>query len=248
RSIYQSLFDRRRAEADLEDEMRDHLEREIESNVHAGMPREEAEFAARRLVGSISLYKEECREARGIGWIESFVRDLRYGARMLWHTPLFTAIAIVTLALGIGANTTIFTFVENVLLRPLPVRDPQQLMTLNWGEMVNFSYPNYLDFRDRNTTFAELVAERFNAINMSLRARDNFRVWGYEVTGNYFGMLGIAPELGRFFGPSEDDKPGANPVVVLSDRYWRGHFAADPRAIGQSIKINGYSFTIVGIA
>jgi predicted permease len=248
RSAVRWLVWRQRGEADLEDEMRDHLQQEIESNIRAGMSPEEARFVALRLIGPASLYKEECRDARGTGLIENFARDLRYATRMLRRTPLFTSIAIVTLALGIGANTTVFTFVENILLRSLPVHDPQQLVSLNWGERVNMSYPNYVDFRDRNTAFSDLVATRMNLVNMGLRPRENFLVWGYEVTDNYFDALGVQPVRGRFFGPAEDDKPGAHPVIVISYRYWQSRFAADRNVIGKSIKINGYLFTIVGVA
>lgn len=247
-SIFRSLFEGRRAEADLDDEIRDHLEREIESNRRAGLSEEEARFAARRLLGPVSLYKEECRDARGIGFIETMARDLRYSARTLRRTPLFTAVAILTLALGIGANTTVFTFVENILLSSFPAHDPQQLVSVNWNGMINISYANYIDFRDRNQVFASLIASRFNPVNMSIQARENFRVWGYEATGNYFKTLGIKPELGRFFTPAEDSAPGANPVVVISDRYWRTRLASDPRVIGRAVKINGYSFTIIGVA
>lgn len=247
-SICRSLFARPRAEADLDDEMRDHLEREIEDNIRRGMSPEQAKFAAQRLIGSISLYKEECRDARGIGFLENLARDLRYGIRTLGRSRLFTAIAILTLALGIGANTTVFTFVENILLRSFPARNPQQLVSLNWGGMVNISYPNYIDFRDRNSAFSNLVASRLVPVSMSIQARENFRLWGYEASGNYFETLGISPELGRFFTPAEDNQPGANPVVVLSDRYWRTHFGSDPHIIGRAVKINGYSFTIIGIA
>lgn len=247
-SIFGSLFRRRRAEADLDDEMRDHLEREIESNLRAGMPPDEARFTAQRLVGSVSLYKEQCRDSRRIAFVETLARDLRYAARMLWRTPLFTAAAILTLALGIGANTTVFTFVENILLRPLPVRDPQRLVSVNWNGMINVSYPNYLDLRDRNRAFSSMTASRFNPVSMSIRARENFRVWGYEASGNYFDELGIRPELGRFFTAAEDGNAGANPVVVISDRYWRARFAADARAIGSTVKINDFPFTIIGVA
>jgi hypothetical protein len=184
RSTVRWLFHRRRAEAELDDELRYHYEREIENNVRAGIPLEEAKLAAQRLIGPVSLYKEQCRDARGAGWFENFARDLRYAARMSRRTPLFTAVAIGTLALGIGANSTIFTFVESILLRSLPVADAQQLASLNWGGMVNISYPNYIDFRDRNTAFSNLAACRYNPANISVRARENFRVWGYEVTGN----------------------------------------------------------------
>ncbi len=243
-----SLFRRRRLDSDLTEELRNHLEQEIQSNIQAGMSPEEAKFAAQRLVGSLSLYQEECRDQRATAFLESFVRDLQYAARMLRRTPLFTAIAIVTLALGIGANTTVFTFVDNILLRSLPVRYPQQLASLNWGEMVNISYPNYLDFRTRNTVFSSLIACRYNPVSLSIQARENFRVWGYEATGNYFETLGVKPLLGRFFSPTEDNNPGAHPVAVISHRCWQSRFAADPNVIGRAVKINGYPFTIIGVA
>lgn len=243
-----ALVGRKRALADLDQELRDHLEREIESNLRAGMAPEEAKLAAQRLIGPISVYKEECREAHGVGLIESFARDLRYGLRMLRRTPLFTAVAIGTLAIGIGANTTVFTFIENILLRALPIHEPEQVDALNWGGLANMSFPNYVDFRDRNTVFSSLVAYRFIAVNMSVQPRENIRAWGYEATGNYFETLGIQPLLGRFFGPQEDDRPGAHPVVVISHRFWQSHFAGDPKAVGRTLKINGYPFTVLGVA
>ncbi len=238
----------RQAEKDLDLEFQDHLEREIENNIRAGMSPEEAKFAARRLIGSVSLYKEECRDARGTGVVENLLRDTRYAIRTLRRTPLFTLVAVVTLALGIGANTTVFTFIENVLLRSLPVDHPRQLVSLGWGQMVNLSYPNYLDFKDRNTVFSNLAAVRFNPASISVEPRQNFRVWGFEVSGNYFPMLGIHPFLGRFFGPAEDDKPNAHPVIVISHRWWQSRLGGDPNAIGRSVKVNGFPFTVVGVA
>jgi predicted permease len=243
-----SLFRRRKAEADLHKELQYHLEQEIENNLRAGMPPAEAKFAAQRLIGSLSLYQEECRDARGIGFLETFARDLGYAVRMLGRTPLFTAVAMFTLAIGIGANTTVFTFVENILLRALPIHDPQQVNALNWGDIAGISYPNYLDLRDRNTVFSSLVAYNFIATSISTQSHDNFRAWGYEATGNYFQALGVNPQLGRFFSPQDDDKLGAHPVVVISHHCWETRFAADPRVIGRSLKINGYPFIIIGVA
>jgi predicted permease len=185
---------------------------------------------------------------RGTAFLENFARDLRYAVNMLRRTPLFTAAAILTLALGIGANTTVFTFVDNILLRPLPVRDPQQLVFLNWGGMQNISYPNYSDFRCRNRVFSNLIAYRYNVLSLGMQARGNYRVWGYEASGNYFEALGISPFLGRFFGPEEDRKPDANPVMVIGYRFWRSRFAADPLAVGRQVKVNGYPFSIIGVA
>ncbi|MGH9586205.1 MAG: ADOP family duplicated permease, partial [Acidobacteriaceae bacterium] len=239
---------RRRAEAELDEELQDHLEQEIASNLRAGMSPEEAKYAARRLMGSVALHKEECRDARATRFIETSIRDLRYALRTLRRTPLFTAVAIVTLALGIGANTTVFTFIENVLLRQLPVRNPGQLVSLDWGTASNMSYPLYVAFRDRNSTFSSLAADRANIVNVSVQPRENYLLLGYEATGNYFPMLGIHPLLGRFLGPKDDDQPGAHPVIVISDRFWRSHFHADPNVLGKSLKVNGYPFTIIGVA
>ncbi len=134
------------------------------------------------------------------------------------------------------------------MLRPLPVHKPEQLFALNWGGMVNTSYPNYLDFRDRNQVFTKLAACRFNLVNMSVAGRGNSLSWGYEATGNYFETLGVTPLLGRFFGQPEDDKLDAHPVLVVSQRYWQSRFGADPSALGKTVKINGYPFTIIGVA
>jgi predicted permease len=246
--ILRTAFRLRQAEAELDDELRYHLEQEVANNIRAGMTPEEAGFAAQRLVGSVSLYKEECRDARPLGFLEYSLRDLRYAVRTLRHTPLFTAVAIVTLALGIGANTTVFTFVENILLSSLPVHDPQTLVALNWGDTISMSYPNYVDLRDGNTAFSNLAAYRFVPLSISIHTRDNVRVWGYETTGNYFEMLGVQPLLGRFFGPADDDKPGAHPVLVISHRLWQSRFNADPNIVGRAVKINGFPFTIVGVA
>ncbi len=248
RMLVRSLLHHRRAETDLADELEDHLNREIESGIRAGMSPEEARHAAQRLVGSTALFEEECRDQRATAFFENLARDLRYAVQMLRRTPLFSAVAILTLALGIGANTFIFTFVENVLLRSLPVSDPERLVSLNWGGAPNMSYPNYVAFRDQNSVFSELVASRVNIVNLSLRPRENFLVWGYEATGNYFQTLGITPQLGRFFTPADDAAPGAHPLIVISDRYWRSHFAADPNVLGRVVKVNGYPFTVIGVA
>ena len=125
---------------------------------------------------------------------------------------------------------------------------PNKWTRLNWGGLANISFPNYLDLRDRNTVFSSLAAYNLAAVNMSVQPRENIRAWGYEATGNYFETLGIQPLLGRFFGPQDDDKPGAHPVVVISHRFWQSRFAGDAGIVGRRIKINGYPFTVIGVA
>lgn len=243
-----ALFRRRRMDEELQEELQFHMEMQAQKNQRDELDPRQAERQARLQFGSVARVIEECREVRGITVIENVATDLRFAVRMLHKYPGFSAIAVLTLALGISAITTVFTFVENIVIRSLPVRDPQQVVSLNWGNETNMSYPNYVDFRDRNTVFSGLVACDFNVVSISIQARDNFRVYGYDVSGNYFETLGISPELGRFFGPLEDVRPGANPVVVISDRYWRTGLAADPNVIGRVIKINGQPFTVIGVA
>lgn len=248
RCFLASVFRRRQTENDLDEELRYHLDQAVEENIRAGMTREEAGFAARRLLGTVAVVKEECRDAWGIGFLETLARDLRYAANMFRRTPLFTLAALATLALGIGADTTMFTVVENALRDPLRVRNSSELFSLNWGSANEMSYPDYLDFRNRNITLTDLVAYRIMMTNVSLHPRDNAYAMGNEVTGNYFAMLGVSPEIGRFFGPPEDDPPGAHPLIVLSDRFWRNRFAADVHVVGTTVKVNGYPFTVIGVA
>ncbi len=198
--------------------------------------------------GNTGLIKERALDLWRFTLIEDLGRDLLYALQAIRHTPLFSVAAILMLALGIGVNTFIFTFIDNFLLRSLPASNPEQLVTLNWGEGSNMSYPNYVSLREQNSAFSELVASRVNIVNAALPSGNNLLTWGYESTGNYFEALGIQPQLGRFFTPAEDKAPGANPVVVISDRYWRGHFSADPSVVGQVVKLNGYAFTVIGVA
>lgn len=242
-----SVFLRSKLEAELNQELHDHLQQEIEANLKAGMPAAEARYAAMRLMGPASVYKEECRDARGTHSIDNLARDLRYAARVLRNSPLFTLAAMLTLALGIGANTMVFTLVDNIVYRPLPVKDPQQLVFLNWGQGTNMSYPNYKDFRQSNDVLTDLIAYRFIAVNLSIGNATNLRVWGYEASGNYFQLLGVQPLLGRLLQPEDDDRPGAHPVVVVSYGCWKTRFMGDPRIVGRGIKINGLSYTVIGV-
>jgi predicted permease len=176
-------------------------------------------------------------------------QDLRYGARILLKKPGFTLIAVITLALGIGANTAIFSLVNTALMRPLPVERPEQLVSLN-NVALNLpviSYPNYRDFRDRNKSFSGMLAYRYAPLGLSVNGV-NERVWGYLATGAYFDVLGVKPALGRFFTPEDDKAPGAHPVAVITYDCWQKRFAGDPQVVGKTVIINGRNFTIVGVA
>jgi predicted permease len=193
----------------------------------------------------------ELIERKGGMRMEPFIQDLRFGARMLMKQPGFTLIAVITLALGIGANTGVFSLVNTVLLRPLPIAQPErvfEITPLREGADIGVtSYPVYKDFRDRNDALEGLAAYRFTPMSLS-RNGNNERVWGYLVSGNYFDLLGVRAAQGRMFTQEEDRAPGAHPVVVLSYGCWQRRFGGDPNLIGQTITINNYSFTVVGVA
>jgi predicted permease len=183
--------------------------------------------------------------------MERLLQDLRYGGRMLLKNPGFSIIALLSLALGIGANTAIFSLVSTVLLRPFPVEQPQQLRSLSVqgkdGALSAFSYPNYRDVRDRNEVMSEVYASRIVPIGLSHNG-NNERVWGYEVSGNYFQTLGVQAIKGRMFTVEEDRTPLANPLAVLSYGCWQRRFGKDPDIIGKDVIINGHKFNIVGVA
>ena len=184
--------------------------------------------------------------------METLLHDLRYGTRQLLKHPVFTTLAIVSLALGIGANTAIFSLVNAVLLRPLPVREPARLIEVNGtvhngADFTLQSYLNYKEYRDRNDVFSGLFVYRIAVSSLSHNG-NNERVWGYLASGNYFDVLGVKPAIGRGFLPEEDQTPGSHPVVVLSYTCWQKRFAADPAIVGRTISINNQTFTVIGVA
>jgi len=183
--------------------------------------------------------------------MQSILKDLQYGIRNLWKRPGYTAIALITLALGIGANTAIFSLVSTVLLRPLPVPHPEQLVEVygtrrNDSDYTIQSYLNYKDYRDRNDVFSGLMAYRFAPASISHDNR-NERVWGYLVSANYFDVAGVQPYLGRYFRPEEDRSPGAYPLVVISYGCWQKRFASDESVVGRQISVNGKPYTVIGV-
>jgi len=184
--------------------------------------------------------------------METLRGDVRYGIRQLLKHPAFTILAIISLALGIGANTAIFSLVNTVLLRPLPVKEPSQLIEVygalhNGADFTLQSYLNYKDYRDRNDVFSGLFVYRIVVSSLS-HDGNNQRAWGFLVSGNYFDVLGVKPILGRGFLPEEDQTPGSHPVAVLSYSFWQGRFGADPSIVGKSISLNNHTFNVVGVA
>jgi predicted permease len=178
--------------------------------------------------------------------MDSLLQDFRLAFRRLRQSPGFAFAAILTLALGIGANTTTFSAINKLILRPLPATQPQELVFLNTQMGSNLSYPTYKDFRDRTRSLSGLVAYRVAPVGMTYGG-SNAHVWGYEVSGNYFEVLGVQAVLGRALTPADDQKPGAHPVVVLSYDSWQLRFAADPAITGKTAKINGLDYTILGV-
>ena len=250
---------KRRSEVD--EEIQFHLEREAEANMAAGMPEEEARRKAAIAFGGRERAREECREERPSWRLESVWRDVRYGIRGLGRNPGFATVAVLTLALAIGLNTTIFSLLDQALMSALPVKNPEQLVVLSFagsspghthseggndaGHHHEFSYPMYKDLRDQNKVLSGLIAAEPAEVGVTWNNRAE-SVGAELVTGNYFETLGVRPAVGRLFTASDETAPGANPVVVLSFDYWRTHLAEAPVA-GKTLLVNGTPFTITGV-
>jgi predicted permease len=252
-----SLFHRRAVERELEAELRFHLDQQIEENLAAGMGPDEARRGALRAVGGLTQYQEECRDMRRVNLIENLLHDLRFGLRTLRHAPVFATVAILTLALGIGANTAIFSVVHAALLRPLPYFQPERLITLGEvrgqqamsGQLTmaswNASYPDFLDWRAQSKTFASLAG--FTGDGFTFRgAGEPETVLAVQATTNFFSTLGVKLFLGRDFRPGEDVAAGPY-VAILTYSFWRSHFGGDPHAVGRSIQLDSNSVSIIGV-
>src|SRR6266702_2423422 len=255
----QGLLLRGRNAQQLHDEMQFHLEQQIAENLGAGMSRDEARYAAMRTFGNPTVLKEEARDTWGWIAVEEIAKDLRYGLRMLGKNFGFSAVAVVTLALGIGANAAIFTVINAVMLRALPVKHPGELVTVgnparvhSWGTGTPrtdvFSYPLYRELRDNNRVFSSLLASS-NLGNLRIAtAGGPETASGRLVTENYFETLGVEALLGRTFTADDGPTPGSDPVLVISYGYWQRRFFADASVIGRKIRLNNYPFTIIGVA
>ncbi|HLK62599.1 MAG TPA: ABC transporter permease [Bryobacteraceae bacterium] len=248
-----ALFQLRRLDRELSDEIQAHLAMQEEEFQRQGMDAEAARNAARREFGGIARTEELYREARGIRWIEMAGRDFRYALRGLQRSPGFTAAAVLSLALGIGANTAIFSLFQTLMLRMLPVTHPEELVSLYrtgaWG--VGFaSYPLYLDIQKRSDLFSGAVA-RSGLDKVVFRYGEGAQTETLQrefVTGNYFNVLGVAPSIGRLLTEDDNRTPHAHPLAVLSNDFWRRRFNRDPGVLGQTIEVDGMPLTVIGVA
>ena len=252
-SWLKQLFSRQRLYSDLSEEIRQHLEEKIEELVASGMSRNEAAAAARRAFGNVMLAEEDSREVWRWPSIESFIADIRYALRTMQRTPGFTAVAVLSLALGIGANTATFSLINTLMLRRLPVRDPGQLvelLSLYPGEPRDnsFSWKFYEYVRDNNHVFSGLIGLDHSRFNVRIEGFEPDTANGEYVVGDFFSVLGVTPEIGRLIGP-EDDQIGSadSAVAVVSWCYWKDRFNLDPSILGKRIFVDDAPFTVVGV-
>jgi predicted permease len=250
---------------DLAREIRAHLELEAEERVADGVSPDEAQYAARRAFGNTTRISEDARAVWTTRWVEQFQQDLRYGFRLLWRNVGFTTMVVLSLAAGIGANTAIFSLINGLMLRPLPVREPERLVLFSgWGAGILIgtprpgrlgatSFPLYEQLRDENQSFDGLAAQD-SAVTSCIvlqtgvaDERSQAEARGRVVSANYFDVVGVQAFRGRTFLPDDQTAPGANPVVVLSHGYWQSRFGGNPAIVGAILRVNERPYTVVGI-
>ncbi len=245
-----ALFRRSSVEAELDEELRAHIGHQVEKHIKSGLPLEEAKRRARLEFGGLDQVKEECRDARGVNLMDTLIQDIRHGLRMLRTNPGFTAVAAITLALGIGANTALFSVVNAVLVRPLPYPHAARLVWITQevrelkAEIA--AGADYLDWREQNHTFDDMAAyDESGSLNLTGRDRPE-RVMGTLVSSSLFTTLGVEPSLGRAF-TAEEDRPGAPKVVVITHGFWKRRLGSDPHVLGQTLALDGESYTVIGV-
>ncbi|MGA8595620.1 MAG: ABC transporter permease [Bryobacteraceae bacterium] len=252
-----SIFRRGRVEDELEEELRFHLQCRVEEETARGVDAREAHYRALRAIGGLEQRKEEIRDMRHVLWFSDFADDLKYALRTVGHSKLFTVLAVVTLGLGIGANSTMFSVADAMLLRPLPVFRPSEILTLSnltpnsSSESIGpLSYRDYVDYRDKAKSFDGMAAYSFLLpFGFAPHAGELPKLkGGFLVSGNLFRVMGVEPELGRGFNSEEDQVPGRNPAVVLGHDFWQSEFGGDRSVIGRRILLDGVEFSIIGVA
>jgi predicted permease len=237
-------------ESEMDEELRSHIDARADDLQRSGLSRAEAERRARIEFGGYEGFKEECRKESGGSWLEDLWSDVRYGLRTFRRNPGFTAIVVLTLALGIGANTAIFSVVQGVLLAPLPYPDPDRLLMVlgsnTHAPLVSMSLPDFEDWRRQAHSFEQIAGLRGEAFNLTAPGAPE-HLECYEISSGYFHTLGTKLRLGREFRPEEDQAGGAR-VAIINDRLWHSRFGGDPQALGKSVTLDGVDYTLVGIA
>ena len=255
RNLLRAVFRHDALNHEMNDEMRLHLERSTERLVARGMSRHEAETAARREFGNVGVLTEEGREARGASWVETLRGDVRYGLRSLRKSPAFTTVAILSLAIGIGANTAIFTLINAVMLRPLPVVRPDELLQVSLRDsvpqnpnslgMAHFTNPIWERLRDETRQYASYAVSDYTGFSL-VTGGEIRSARGMYVNGDFFSTLGVQPILGRSIAAA-DDYPGCPATVMLGEAFWQSEFGAARDAVGRTIRLEGKPFTIIGV-
>ncbi|HUI43394.1 MAG TPA: ABC transporter permease [Terriglobia bacterium] len=256
-----SLFRRKAVEGELDDELREHFERQVEKHIASGLTPEEARRRTRLEFGGLDQIKEECRDARGVSFVETTLQDVRFAIRLLRKTPAITAVALLSLALGIGANTAIFSLIDSVMLRMLPVQKPQELVQVVFtsppraNSVANttpvatarssFTNPLWEQIRDRQDVFSGVFAWSDTSFDLANGGQAE-NISGMYASGSYFATLGVRPALGRLIEPS-DDVRGCPGAAVLGYGFWQRHYGGANDAVGRSIRLDGHSFPIIGV-
>src|SRR5580704_10067871 len=238
---FRMLVHRSQFDADLEEEMHLHLELRQQEHLDSGMTADSARAAARRRFGNATYLKEESRIAWGWEWFENLAQDVRYGARMLRKSPGFTAVAILTLALGIGANTAIFSVINGVLLSPLPYKNPKQLVVIKEHD----SLPNVMDIQRQTRAFSQgggINVEKMDYIG----ATEPVQVRVGLIDAGFLETLGVQPMLGRIISPGEDVQGGPR-FAMVSNHFWQDYLGSDPYAVGNTIQLGGNSYAVIGV-
>ncbi|WP_109487292.1 ABC transporter permease [Occallatibacter savannae] len=246
---FTNLFRRSAMDRDIADELQSHIDLRIESNLAKGMSPADARREALLRFGNRTATKEHVTASDTTLSLAGLTRDIRYASRQLRRSPGFALTAIVTLALGIGANVIVFGVLNAMILHPLNIPNPDRLMEIANEQPGddNQSYPDFLDYKARNSTFSDMAAYRMGLTGLSTAGSAQI-TWNFEVSTNYFDMLGVQPQIGRFFHPNDEHGPNSAPYIVLSDSLWHNRFNADPRVIGTTVDLNKHPFTILGVA
>src|SRR5688572_20067406 len=246
-----ALTNKKELDIELDEELKFHLERDVEQNIKSGMAPDDARNAALRAFGGVDQSKEECRDARGVNLVENTLRDISYSVRVLLKSYAFTIVVVLTLALGIGANTAIFSFANGILLRPLPYPQSDRLAVLDetarrGEEFSPVSYPNFLDWREQNTVFED-VAVHFGTSRYGLSgAGEPVEIRGSRISHSLLDVLRVSPQLGRTF-TADEDRPEQDGVVIIGHELWQKNFGGDPNVLGKQIVLSNRSRTIVGV-